>query len=62
MIIITHRITTAKDADKIIVFEDGRITHIGKHEQLIKEKGLYQTIWQIQNYFNDTPNGGDLNV
>ena len=62
MIIITHRITTAKDADKIIVFEDGRITHIGKHEQLIKEKGLYQTIWQIQNYFNDTPNVGDLNV
>ena len=63
MIIITHRITTAKDADKIIVFEDGRITHIGKHEELIKEKGLYQTIWQIQNYFNDTSiTGGETNV
>ena len=60
MIIITHRITTAKDADKIIVFEDGRISHIGKHEELIKQKGLYQTIWQIQNYFNDHPvEGGE---
>ena len=63
MIIITHRITTAKDADKIIVFEDGKITHIGRHEQLIKEEGLYQTIWQIQNYFNDTSiTGGETNV
>lgn len=59
MIIITHRITTAKDADKIIVFEDGRITHIGKHDELINQKGLYQTIWQIQNYFNDHPMEGD---
>ena len=53
MIIITHRITTAKDADKIVVFEDGKISHIGKHEQLIKQEGLYKTIWEIQNYFND---------
>ena len=59
MIIITHRITTAKDADKIVVFEDGRITHIGKHDELINQKGLYQTIWQIQNYFNDHPMEGD---
>ena len=53
MIIITHRITTAKDADKIVVFEDGKISHIGKHEELIKQDGLYKTIWEIQNYFND---------
>ena len=53
MIIITHRITTAKDADKIVVFEDGKITHVGKHEELIKQEGLYKTIWEIQNYFND---------
>ena len=53
MIIITHRITTAKDADKIVVFEEGRISHIGKHEELIKQDGLYKTIWEIQNYFND---------
>lgn len=52
-IIITHRITTAKDADKIIVIEDGMISNVGTHEQLIKIPGLYQTIWKIQNYFVD---------
>ena len=60
MIIITHRITTAKDADKIIVIEDGKISNIGKHEDLIKQKGLYQTIWNIQNYFNEHPYGKEV--
>jgi len=59
-LIITHRVVTAKDADRIIVFENGSIANIGTHEELIKVPGLYQTIWNIQNYFNDTPNkGGD---
>lgn len=63
MLIITHRITTAKDADKIIVFEDGKISDIGTHEQLIAKEGLYQTIWKIQNYFNDDLTKGDeINV
>lgn len=63
MIIITHRITTAKDADKIIVFEDGEIQDIGTHNELIQKEGLYQTIWKIQNYFNDPPQKGDeINV
>ena len=38
MIIITHRITTAKDADKIIVFEDGKISDIGTHDELILKR------------------------
>ena len=59
MIIITHRITTAKDADKIIVFEDGMISDIGTHNQLINKEGLYKTIWEIQNYFNENPEKGD---
>ena len=59
MLIITHRITTAKDADKIVVFEDGQITDIGTHNQLIQKEGLYQTIWNIQNYFNDDRMKGD---
>lgn len=64
MIIITHRITTAKDADKIIVFEDGKVSDMGTHEELIQRPSLYQTIWNIQNYFHDKPllNGGDENV
>lgn len=58
-IIITHRITTAKDADKIVVFEDGKISNIGTHQELIQVPGLYQTIWKIQNYFNEFPEKGD---
>ncbi len=47
-IIITHRITTAKEADKIIVLEDGRVSAIGNHEELSKKPGLYQNLWSIQ--------------
>ncbi len=47
-ILITHRISTAKDSDLIIVLEDGKISNIGKHDQLIKQPGLYKEIWDIQ--------------
>jgi ATP-binding cassette subfamily B protein len=46
--IITHRIATAKDADLIVVLEDGTISEQGTHEQLIKKKGLYQRVYEIQ--------------
>jgi len=47
-LIITHRIATAKDADKIIVLEKGRIVQIGNHQSLIQEDGLYRRIFEIQ--------------
>ena len=47
-IIITHRITTAKEADKIIVLENGKVSAIGTHEELSKKEGLYKTLWDIQ--------------
>ncbi|HNZ50858.1 MAG TPA: ABC transporter ATP-binding protein [Bacilli bacterium] len=47
-LIITHRITTAKEADKIIVLENGIVTAIGKHEELVHQEGLYQKLWSIQ--------------
>lgn len=46
--IITHRITTASEADKILVIEDGKIKETGSHEELIKRNGLYKNIWEIQ--------------
>ncbi len=48
MIIITHRITTAKQADKIIVLENGTASQIGTHETLSKTEGLYKKLWDIQ--------------
>jgi ATP-binding cassette subfamily B protein len=50
--IITHRITTASEADKILVFEDGTIKESGTHEELIKRDGLYKNIWEIQSQIN----------
>lgn len=47
-IIITHRITTAKEADMIIVLEDGKIEAIGTHKELSHRSGLYKKIWDIQ--------------
>ncbi|MBQ2052823.1 MAG: ABC transporter ATP-binding protein [Bacilli bacterium] len=47
-IIITHRVMTAKDADLIVVLDDGRVSEMGKHEDLIKQEGLYKDIYEIQ--------------
>lgn len=47
-IIIAHRISTIKDADKIIVLDDGRIIEQGTHEQLVKKNGLYNSIYEKQ--------------
>lgn len=47
-IIISHRITSVKDADIIIVLDKGKVTNIGNHEKLIKEEGLYKRVWEIQ--------------
>ncbi len=40
-IIISHRISTVKDADKIIVIENGEIAEEGKHDELVKLGGIY---------------------
>ncbi|MDE7263284.1 MAG: ABC transporter ATP-binding protein/permease [Anaeroplasmataceae bacterium] len=48
MIIITHRSTTAKEADQIIVLDEGRVAQIGKHDDLVLKEGLYKELWGIQ--------------
>ena len=40
-IIISHRISTVKDADKIFVLNEGRIVEEGKHEALVEKGGIY---------------------
>lgn len=46
--IIAHRLSTIRKADMIIVLENGRIQEIGKHEDLIDSKGLYNKFHQLQ--------------
>jgi ATP-binding cassette subfamily B protein len=50
-LIISHRISSLQEADKIIVLEDGQISQQGNHNKLIGEEGLYKRIWTIQNAF-----------
>lgn len=47
-IIITHRINSAKEADRIIVIDQGTIVEEGNHESLMKLGGLYASIAEIQ--------------
>jgi ATP-binding cassette subfamily B protein len=46
--VIAQRISTVLDADKIIVLEDGQISAIGNHEELIKTSSVYQDIYTSQ--------------
>ncbi|MDR2167429.1 MAG: ABC transporter ATP-binding protein/permease [Clostridiales bacterium] len=46
--IISQRITTLMDADRIFVIEGGAVSDIGTHEELTARDGLYKRIWEIQ--------------
>ena len=46
--IIAHRASTLKEADRILILEEGRITQEGRHKDLVTSNGLYKRIWDIQ--------------
>ena len=46
--IISHRVSSAKNADKIIVLDDGKITQQGTHNQLLTEEGYYKNLYEQQ--------------
>jgi len=47
-IIIAHRLSTIMHADKIVVMSKGKIVQIGKHTDLIRQKGIYNELWKLQ--------------
>jgi ATP-binding cassette subfamily B protein len=47
-IVIAHRLSTVKQADKIVVLENGRIIEIGTHADLIQHSGLYARLAKLQ--------------
>jgi ATP-binding cassette subfamily B protein len=47
-IIIAHRLSTIQNADKIIVLHKGEIKEIGKHQDLLANKGIYFKLYQLQ--------------
>jgi ATP-binding cassette subfamily B protein len=52
-IIVSHRISTVSEADKILVLDKGKIVQMGDHNSLIEEEGLYKRIYEIQNSIDE---------
>ena len=48
VIMIAHRLRTVVDADQILVLDEGKLVEQGTHEELMREKGLYQKLFHIQ--------------
>ena len=52
-LVIAHRLSTVRNADRILVLEDGRIVQSGSHEELLAEGGLYAHLYHTQ--FTEAP-------
>lgn len=48
VLMITHRLTMMREVDQIVVMDQGRVAERGSHAELIRQKGLYQRIFQNQ--------------
>jgi len=46
--VIAHRLSTIMRADKILVIDKGEIVEEGKHEELVKNKGLYYRLFTLR--------------
>jgi len=47
-IVIAHRLSTVMHADKIVVFDDGKIVETGTHSELMDTDGIYAMLWKLQ--------------
>ena len=57
--IISHRLTTLSEADRIIVLQNGRVAQTGTHEELIHQDGLYRRIYLIQSALEEELNAAE---
>lgn len=48
MLVVAHRLSTIQHADQIIVLQQGKVMEKGNHQELLKQKGLYYKLYQLQ--------------
>jgi len=48
VIMIAHRLSTVRNADRIIVIHNGHVVEEGKHSELMQKRGVYYKLYQIQ--------------
>jgi len=48
VLVIAHRLSTVRRAERIIVLDRGAITEVGSHEDLISRGGMYQKLHELQ--------------
>jgi subfamily B ATP-binding cassette protein MsbA len=48
VVVIAHRLSTVRRATRTVVLEDGRITAIGSHDELLKTSPTYQRLYELQ--------------
>jgi ABC-type multidrug transport system fused ATPase/permease subunit len=57
VVAIAHRLQTAHDADRVAVVEDGRLTELGTHDELVEHNGSYAALWE--SWHGGRPTGGE---
>ncbi|HJU41131.1 MAG TPA: ABC transporter ATP-binding protein [Tahibacter sp.] len=48
VVVIAHRLSTIVNADQIVVVEHGRIVERGRHDELVRQGGIYAALWNVQ--------------
>ncbi|MXW53407.1 MAG: ABC transporter ATP-binding protein [Gammaproteobacteria bacterium] len=56
-LLVSHRVSTARHSDRIVILEDGQIAETGTHEQLLSLNGIYAELERIQREGSDEPIG-----